>query len=388
MIHSVQFSNFKSLVDLYFRLPKFTVLVGMNGAGKTTILQALDFLSQTMKGDIDDWLEARNWTAADLGSKLTNSSNISLAAEVDGLVDGATPTLAWSATFNRKELACLSEMGFVPGGGHHFYSLKGRRFKINGQDSQSVTFSYQGSLLSQLRENELTPMTRQLRDALRAVRSLELLSPHLMRQRTRGSAGDVGAGGEQLSAFLYSIKGEEKSALIDLLKTFYPHVVDFKSTPTKGGWKRLSIVENYNGKNIESEVRHINDGLLRILAMLAQTMADQSTLLFDEVENGVNPEIVGRLVSLLANANQQIVVTTHSPMILNYLDDDVARKSVLFVYKTPDGYTRVKPFFEIPGIEEKLSIMGAGEAFVDTDLALLTAQCGASDRASQSMVAA
>lgn len=387
MIRSVQFSNFKSLVDLYFRLPKFVVLIGMNGAGKTTILQALDFLSQTMKGDIDDWLEARNWTAADLGSKLTSSSNISLGAEVGG-VSGTAPSLAWSAMFNRKELACLSELGFVPGGSNHFYNVKGRRYKIEGQESQSVTFSYQGSLLSQLRENDLTPLTRQLRDALRSIRSLELLSPHLMRQRTRGSAEDVGAGGEQLSAFLYSIKGEEKSALIKLLKTFYPHVVDFKSVPTKGGWKRLSIVENYNGKNIESEVRHINDGLLRILAMLAQTMADQSTLLFDEVENGVNPEIVGKLVNLLANADQQIVVTTHSPMILNYLSDEVARQSVLFVYKTPDGYTRVKPFFEAPGMSEKLAIMGAGEAFVDTDLALLTAQCVASDSVPNAMAVA
>lgn len=387
MIRSVQFSNFKSLVDLYFRLPKFAVLVGMNGAGKTTILQALDFLSQTMKGDIDDWLDARNWTAADLGSKLTSSSNISLAAEIGGL-NCSAPALAWSANFNRKELACLSELGFVPGGGNHFYSVKGRRYKVEGQESQSVTFSYQGSLLSQLRENELTPMTRQIRDALRSIRSLELLSPHLMRQRTRGSAEGVGAGGEQLSAFLYSIKGTEKSTLINLLKTFYPHVVDFKSTPIKGGWKRLSIVENYNGKNIESEVRHINDGLLRILAMLAQTMADQSTLLFDEVENGVNPEIVGKLVSLLANADQQIVVTTHSPMILNYLNDEVARQSVLFVYKTPDGYTRVKPFFEIPGMSEKLAIMGAGEVFVDTDLALLTAQCVALDSAPSAMALA
>ncbi|MYM88164.1 AAA family ATPase [Rugamonas sp. FT82W] len=387
MIRSVQFSNFKSLVDLYFRLPKFAVLVGMNGAGKTTILQALDFLAQTMKGDIDDWLDARNWTAADLGSKLTSSSNISMAAEVGGS-DCSAPVLAWSATFNRKELACLSELGFVPGGGNHFYNVKGRRYKINGQDTQPVAFSYQGSLLSQLRENELTPMTRQLRDALRSIHSLELLSPHLMRQRSRGSAGGVGAGGERLSAFLYSIKGEEKAALIDLLKTFYPHVVDFRSAPTKGGWKRLSIVENYNGKNIESEVRHINDGLLRILAMLAQTMAGQSTLLFDEVENGVNPEIVGKLVNLLANADQQIVVTTHSPMILNYLADEVARESVLFVYKTPDGYTRVKPFFEAPGMSEKLAVMGAGEAFVDTDLALLTAKCIALESGASAMAVA
>jgi predicted ATPase len=279
--------------------------------------------------------------------------------------------------FNRKELACLFETAYF--NSEQIYTLKARHYRIAGHEKQPVTFTYQGSLLSQLRDSELTPELKLIRDSLRQIRSLELLSPHLMRHRTRDAATDVGTGGEKLSAFLYSIKGAEKSALIELLKTFYPSVVDIKSSPTKGGWKRLSIIEDFNGKHVESEVRHINDGLLRILAMLAQTTAEPSMLLFDEVENGVNPEIVERLVDLLVNARQQVVVTTHSPMILNYLDDAIARKSVLFVYKTPAGHTRVRPFFEIPGVGEKLGVMGAGEAFVDTDLTSLTARCVALD---------
>jgi len=196
-----------------------------------------------------------------------------------------------------------------------------------------------------------------------------------MRQRTRDNAAGIGIGGEKLSAYLHSIKGGDKQHLLELLRTFYPRVIDFKSSPTKGGWKRLSIIEDFDGKHVESEVRHINDGLLRVLAMLAQTLDGDAMLLFDEVENGVNPEIVEKLVNLLVNARQQILVTTHNPMILNYLEDEVARESVLFVYKTPEGFTRVRPFFSLPSIGEKLDLMGPGEAFVDTDLVALTATC-------------
>lgn len=258
---------------------------------------------------------------------------------------------------------------------NEIFRLRDRQYRIDNRDAAPVAFSYQGSILSQLRDSELNPELKSIRDTLRNIRSLELLSPHLMRQRTRDSADSIGIGGEKLSAYLHSIKGGDKQHLLELLRTFYPRVIDFKSSPTKGGWKRLSIIEDFDGKHVETEVRHINDGLLRVLAMLAQTLDGDAMLLFDEVENGVNPEIVEKLVNLLVNAKQQILVTTHNPMILNYLDDDVARESVLFVYKTPEGFTRARPFFSLPGVGEKLDLMGPGEAFVDTDLVALTATC-------------
>jgi hypothetical protein len=62
-------------------------------------------------------------------------------------------------------------------------------------------------------------------------------------------------------------------------------------------------------------------------------------------------------------------------MILNYLEDDVARDSVQFVYKNDNGETKIRRFFSIPRIGEKLNYMGAGEAFVDTDLMALTQEC-------------
>lgn len=376
MINQYRISNFKSLVDFRINLPKFSVLIGLNGAGKTTILQAFDFLSQLMNGKIDEWLSTRGWDKADITSKLVPTSNIIFGTETSPTNENS-PNF-WTASLNRKELACLGEVAQTWENNKFKKSLlilKDRQYRIDDRASAPVAFSYQGSILSQLRDSELSPELKNIRDTLRNIRSLELLSPHLMRQRSRDSAASIGIGGEKLSAYLHSIKGGDKQHLLDLLRTFYPRVIDFKSSPTKGGWKRLSIIEDFDGKHVETEVRHINDGLLRVLAMLAQTLDGDAMLLFDEVENGVNPEIVEKLVNLLVNAKQQILVTTHNPMILNYLEDDVARESVLFVYKTPEGFTRARQFFSLPGIGEKLDLMGPGEAFVDTDLVALTATC-------------
>ena len=71
MIKSIWIDNFKSLVDFELELTKFSCLVGLNGSGKSTVLQAMDFLSQLMVGDLDGWLEERHWERADLNSKLT-----------------------------------------------------------------------------------------------------------------------------------------------------------------------------------------------------------------------------------------------------------------------------------------------------------------------------
>lgn len=49
MIKSIKIDNFKSLVDFKLDFAKFTCLVGLNGSGKSTVLQAMDFLSQLMQ---------------------------------------------------------------------------------------------------------------------------------------------------------------------------------------------------------------------------------------------------------------------------------------------------------------------------------------------------
>jgi predicted ATPase len=231
----------------------------------------------------------------------------------------------------------------------------------------------------------LSPDLLEFRDALRNVRSLELLSPEKLRKSARASEHDIGSGGEKLSAYLDTIKGERKTKLVALLQRFYPALVDYKITSQKSGWKKLSVFEQFGDQKLETDALHLNDGLLRILAVLAQADADRSLLLLDELENGINQEIVETLVDTLLESPQQLLVTTHSPLLLNYLPDAVARTAVQFLYKTPKGETRIKPFFDIPRMSAKLEAMGPGDAFVDTDLRQFAQECMALDAQSQAL---
>ena len=163
--------------------------------------------------------------------------------------------------------------------------------------------------------------------------------------------------------------------MIEQLQRFYPNLVDFKVSSLRSGWKKLTVLEQFSQQMLETDAAHLNDGLLRILAVLTQAASDQSLILLDEIENGINQEVIETLVDTLVASPHQLLVTTHSPLILNYLDDDVARGAVQFIYKAPLGETRVRPFFKIPRINDKLRTMGPGDAFVDTDLKQLTKEC-------------
>lgn len=375
MIKSVRVANFKSLAGATIPLGHFSCLVGMNGAGKSTVLQALDFVSQLMRGDVQGWLDRRGWTAADLNCKLRSERNIRFQVSFQTATSGR---LTWIGAFNRTDLRCTQEDVVLINGNKtdtKVLRLSGQAYSMGGRESQAIAFEYQGSILSALKDSELSPPLLEFRDALRSVRSLELLSPDKLRKSARVSEHDIGAGGEKLSAYLDNIKGDRKTKLVELLKKFYPNLVDYKITSQKSGWKKLSVYEQFEGQKLETEALHLNDGLLRILAVLTQADADRSLLLLDELENGINQEIVETLVDTLLQSPQQLLVTTHSPLLLNYLPDDVAREAVQFLYKTPQGETKIRRFFSIPRMSAKLDAMGPGDAFVDTDLRLLAQEC-------------
>lgn len=88
---------------------------------------------------------------------------------------------------------------------------------------------------------------------------------------------------------------------------------------------------------LTTEARHVADVFLRLLAIFAQLSKEQSFLLLDEIENGINPESIEFTIDSLVEAKPQISFTTHGPMILNYLKDNIAIDGVIYLYKKSNG---------------------------------------------------
>ncbi|MEI6262469.1 MAG: AAA family ATPase [Deltaproteobacteria bacterium] len=361
----IKIDNFKSLVDFELNMAKFACLVGLNGSGKSTVLQCFDFLAQQCKGDIQTWLDTRHWSAADLNSRLSHKSNIDFTVD---LIDNTGQKMDWVCSFNRKELRCTRESIAV--NGRQVLKVEDGYFSVSAEGIPSpqkqIDFFYQGSILSQLKEAYLPSRLLEFKQFFLHVYALDMLSPELLRQRTRASRGGLGIGGESLSAFLHEIGFKKQAEIINKLKKAYPQLLNLDVVSLRSGWKKLHISEKYVGKVLFTEARHVSDGLLRMLAIFTQLCNDKSFILLDKIENGINPELIELLLDNLVQSPHQILVTTHSPLILNFMDDDIAQQGVVYLYKTPDGHTRAIRFFSIPSMAEKLSVMGPGEAYENT----------------------
>lgn len=373
MITRFHVENFKSLKD--FELPParhslgtFTCLIGLNGSGKSTLLQAFDFAAHVVMGKVEDWLGQRHWKPSDVVTNLGKRTFlVSFAVSFRG-PNGEDVT--WTARYNTTQLRCTFER--IESNGRTLLELEAERLSLadaNGvpnSTGEKLAFVYQGSVLSVLQLKDRHPLLTVVKEDLQQLKSLELLSPHLLRKRAY-AAEDIGVGGEKLSAFLAGLPSDKKAALLSAIREFYPQLERWSVKSLQSGWKDLRVVERYQGSHLV-QATQMNDGMLRIFAILSQAYSSHRILLFDEIENGINPELVEKLVSFLMRCGKQVIVTTHSPMILNYIPDEVAKESVIMLYKTRRGETRSARFFDLPGMQKKLKALGPGEVFVDTRL--------------------
>jgi len=379
MLTKIVVKNFKSLLNTEIILSKNSFLIGVNGTGKTSILQVIDFLSVISQGEgaIESWLKERGWDKNDLTFYGTKKTLIEL--EIDFNIEGQS--YRWNMAFNSRLLKCrmekivllakkrnnAQELLMVDSG---FYSiLKGKKEKIN--------FKYTGSIISGLKKDILGEVLTKIHTFFTEIRSAELLSPILMKKKAREAHDGIGLGGEKLSAFLNGLHRDKQEIIQQKLTKFFPQIETFETSSLRSGWKKLSIIEHYRDTTIVTESTHLSDGILRILAILAQLETTESVLVFDEIEDGINQEFVEKLVDVLIDSPHQTIIATHSPMLLNYLDDSIAEKSILFVYKTKEGATKVKNFFEVLKSHQIINdyehdLFGPGELMQRVNLVELT----------------
>lgn len=86
----------------------------------------------------------------------------------------------------------------------------------------------------------------------------------------------------------------------------------------------------------------LSEGTLRILGLLALGSAKESPPLlgFEEPENGIYPDrldLIARLLTTLSYDTTQVLVTTHSPTLLDLLPQEV-----LYLFRMKSGRTFIE----------------------------------------------
>lgn len=371
MIKKISVSAFKSLVDCELNLDsKFNCIIGLNGAGKSSVLQLFSYVSALIEGKIDRWLSERGWEEKDVASHFfPTRETFDLVLDIE-LSD---KQLRWEATYNWKRGLCTSETLTDLANGHQLLRLYQGRLKTKRHSLPDLIFKYSGSILSALDDSALPQEAVIFRNFMTNIDSHDLLSPKVMRSGRFASPGKIGSAGEYLISYIHKLDKNSQDILLKNLYGYFPQVVKIETKTELNGTLSLLLTERfYNDDGSHTDVvtnaKHINDGMLRILIILASQRTSSKFQQFDEVENGVNSEITEKLVEAFINSPQQVLITTHSPMVLNYIEDELAKSSITLVYKNKQGHTKATKLFALPSLTKKLNSLAPGDAMLDVYL--------------------
>ena len=178
MITKIKVSAFKSLVDFEIELGKFNCIIGLNGAGKSTVLQIVSYISAIMKGDVNTWLEDRDWESSDV---VSNHHPTRETITIDVEFKFKDKNYTWQAVYNWRKGFCTSETVIdVSNPEQNLLRVYQGKLKTN-KDEQDIFFKYSGSILSVLDENIISFELSRIRNYIIQIANHDLLSPKVMR---------------------------------------------------------------------------------------------------------------------------------------------------------------------------------------------------------------
>jgi len=115
----------------------------------------------------------------------------------------------------------------------------------------------------------------------------------------------------------------------------------------------------------------LSDGTLRFAAIAAAFFQpDMPALLtIEEIENGIHASRLRLLVELLCNRalrrQTQLFVTTHSPLVLEWLSEQDYAHTFLCKRDEKSGESRILPLTEIPRFNDIVKKQPIGDLFVE-----------------------
>jgi predicted ATPase len=368
-----------------------TVLIGENSCGKSTILQAIDFLRSAAFRDIPEYLREKGWEFDELKSKCNggNAKPLEFVTTYDIPVKGQHKTLEWTFSVNldwgyfiKEKLVNCTDNKIVLS--YHNDGQDNIPLSLGDLKIQSSALKYTAGTSKDT--DEIDELFFFLLDSV----DIELLSPEKMRSGNKLSyIQNIGKGGESLAYFIEKMNNKGKKMLNKTVSDLIGSNIEIM-TVDRGSKIDLSVNFISAGNTMSVDSLYISDGLLRIIAFavisiekkyiflptkdgffitienrgaISKNVVDlkNGMILFDEIENGINPYLTGQIVnqlrSLIEKTARQVIVTTHSPVILN----DFKPEEIVFLWKDTKGSVNSRKFFDTEEMREALSFLNPGE---------------------------
>jgi predicted ATPase len=386
VITEIEIEGFKSLKRVHLRLGHFNLFIGTNASGKSNFLDALRVLQGIGYGfTIEEILNGKPKSASSEVWEPIRGGSAKADFIDDGVIEANGQLRIIRFSVHLKP--------WVPDGPSIRYSIaisaqrscvRNEKLSVDGDeifdsnpienrpDSPVIEVRYYGGQIGKpphLKFEKSRPVLHQLlhhnkcKDEhgdfiamlIRALSNTQKLdpSPAFLRDYSQAhSAMRMGERGENFAALVKSMLSDDKtrSAYVSWLQQLTPTEVD-----------DVRVLDGALGEPLFALKEHgnvypapiLSDGTLRFAAIAAAFFQPDmpDILTIEEIENGIHPSRLRLLVELLksqAKRNLQIMATTHSPIVLAWLQESDYATTFFCKRDEQTGASIISPLNEIP----------------------------------------
>ena len=356
MIHRLRVRNFKSIVDVEVDLSPVTALVGRSGTGKSNFVHALRFLRDVLISNDNQqqlWPSLRPVPATDAPTTFL----------VDFSVTGIEEEFHYGLSISK------SGPGQPPD--DERLTLGGKCLFHQANAGQGATrWMVEPELLDVPRPGPIAlgqiPSVFEIVVAFTALTSgigcyafsdKVLCVPVRPNRRTSGLADDAANYLDALKEVVSNLQDlNVRRSIVASLQRLNPSIASVELDDIQNP-QNILVGHRFDGKTLALGLNQESDGLRRFYAHLLaiHQRPPKQTLIFEHPEDGIHPGALSLLAEEFQAApkqgNGQVILTTHSPELLNHLDVAQIRVVELEGLETRIGSVAVE---QIEAIRDKL----------------------------------
>ncbi len=340
MIHAFHAQNYGCLRDVHVTLTPLHAFIGPNDSGKSTLLHGMRTVVQ-FAGSAFKLDEQGKWLPFD--HFLQSPTNLNTTA----------PLAELACDVNSGVYHIKAQLGYLE---ETLSSTAGE-----SRDDQR-TATNQSHIL-------LTSSAEVIRGQLLAAR-LVRFDPDALRKPSglipeTEPVGFLDERGHGLAGVYFAIRNRNDDAFASIVADVRRHFATVKHLRVKAVTTSEVVLEAELQDGTRVEAKRFSEGLLYYLAFAALAHLEPvSLLLVEEPENGLHPariaEVMRLLRSIVEEKGTQVVMATHSPLVVNELKPD----EVSIVTRKPDEGTKIQRIKDTPDFEERFKIYALGELWI------------------------
>lgn len=348
MIKKVRAINFKSFESLDIDLSDLNVIIGQNSAGKSNFVSIFQFIRDiatvglsnaiSLQGGLEYLLNYRNSAEGHL--------DVEIQLDIKHYISLNGPQTVRLSDFSYK----LQLYPFKRKKGIQKYieevSLRTSRTKGDTNETGTIKFFLQNGKISSEGEEkiikQIMPFPTSFSKDMGSLMQIPPLSfflgfgmdhliqvydfdPKLSKKAIpiTGKA-ELEPDGSNTALVLKKMLAhpDERKKFIHYLKVCLPFVKDVSIENQVDKSVIFKMLETYNSKTyIPAPI--ISDGTIEIVSIIYSLFFERKELIvIEEPERNIHPRLISNLMSLVKEASQkkQIIITTHSPEMIKYVD--------------------------------------------------------------------